>query len=399
MFSKYFMIVFLFLCLNFNIYSQEKATQEQIDQFFMMLLSYKNSQETPIFSPLFLSHVPDAKILEIRDHLKTYGAYKRSTAAGSNKIEIFFEKASMQASVYFNSEGKVEGLWFSPPRMIEETLDKVKEDLLAWQENVSLCVRKNGQEVYAIHKSIPMGVGSAFKLLVLKELANKISKGEEKWDRVVLLDPKHKSLPSGTLQTWPDNTPLTIATMANMMISISDNTATDLLIETLGRESIEKISPERMQPFLKTIEMFKIKWGMDEEKIKEYLQSDLSQKRIFLQSLDKISKDSIKIASHPTYIDSIEWLLTTEELCQIIESMQGIDALYINPGIPSLKTNWKYIAYKGGSEPGVFNMTFLLQKEEKSDTFSVSLTANNHKKDIDANKFIEFMWRIIAFLK
>ena len=46
------------------------------------------------------------------------------------------------------------------------------------------------------------------------------------------------SLPSGITQSWPAGSPVTLQTLATLMISISDNTATDTLV-TLERRKLD----------------------------------------------------------------------------------------------------------------------------------------------------------------
>ena len=46
-----------------------------------------------------------------------------------------------------------------------------------------------------------------------------------------------------------------------------------------------------------------------------------------------------------------------------------------NPGLPLDATVWPYIGYKGGSEPGVLDMTFLLRRADDK-WFVVTATAN-----------------------
>ena len=52
--------------------------------------------------------------------------------------------------------------------------------------------------------------------------------------------------------------PITIHTLASLMISESDNTATDALIDLVTRNSVETISP-RNRPFMTTREFFQLK--------------------------------------------------------------------------------------------------------------------------------------------
>ncbi|TGD67441.1 hypothetical protein EYC08_01910 [Tabrizicola sp. WMC-M-20] len=62
--------------------------------------------------------------------------------------------------------------------------------------------------------------------------------GQRDWADVVRLDSHHISLPSGLMQDWPVGSSVTLHTAALLMIAESDNTATDLLIDLLGRDRI-----------------------------------------------------------------------------------------------------------------------------------------------------------------
>ncbi len=63
---------------------------------------------------------------------------------------------------------------------------------------------------------------------MLDALRSSIDSGDHAWDEVVTLAAGRKSLGSGILQTWPDGSPLTLHTLATLMISRSDNTARTL---------------------------------------------------------------------------------------------------------------------------------------------------------------------------
>ena len=84
-----------------------------------------------------------------------------------------------------------------------------------------------------------LAIGSTFKLFILAELSRQIRAGERRWSDVVPLD--RRSIPSGMLQNWPPGSPLTLHSLAALMISISDNSATDVLLRTLGRGNVERM--------------------------------------------------------------------------------------------------------------------------------------------------------------
>ncbi len=102
-----------------------------------------------------------------------------------------------------------------------------------------------------------MAVGSTFKLLVLNTYEDAIKKGELKRETIVSLKEKNRSLPTGVLQNLPDGTPVNLELLAQLMIQISDNTATDSLIEVLKKPRIEALSPRNI-PILTTRELFQL---------------------------------------------------------------------------------------------------------------------------------------------
>src|SRR5439155_8727945 len=90
----------------------------------------------------------------------------------------------------------------------------------------------------------PLAIGSSFELWVLAELAREVESGKRKLDDVVLLCEDALSHPSGFFYTWSAGAPVTLHTLASLMISQSDNTATDMLVRMLGREPIESVFAE-----------------------------------------------------------------------------------------------------------------------------------------------------------
>ena len=100
-------------------------------------------------------------------------------------------------------------------------------------------------------------IASSVKLYLLAELDRAVRAGERQWSDVVRLGPK--SHPSGISQNWPDGSPATLHTLTTLMISISDNSATDTLIRVIGQDRLAGIvkatghhKPEELRPFLMT---------------------------------------------------------------------------------------------------------------------------------------------------
>jgi hypothetical protein len=108
--------------------------------------------------------------------------------------------------------------------------------------------------------------------------------------------------------------------------------------------------------------------------------------------------NKIKITSTPTLINQIEWFFTTEELCRLIYELKDRDEISINPGLV-LKEKWHIVGYKGGSEPGVLQYTHLLQKNENSNIYTISVTVNNEKSNLSEDKITELTTRLISLVE
>jgi beta-lactamase class A len=78
-----------------------------------------------------------------------------------------------------------------------------------------------------------------FKLFVLGALAHQIATGRVSWNQPLTVTAPLKSLPSGQLQDEPDGTQISVRDTAARMISVSDNTAANMLINLVGRSAVQ----------------------------------------------------------------------------------------------------------------------------------------------------------------
>lgn len=352
------------------------------------------------FAGAFIKQVPEEKIRAIlKEYKSKLGAFRSALSTGDESYTLLFEKGKAPSKIYLDKGGLIAGIWFGPPALLDDSAGKIAGELKDLEGTVSVAIIRNGSdEVFALNPDEPLGVGSAFKLFVLRALVERFREGAEKPESVVLTDKKNFSLPTGTLQDWPDATPMTLRSVANLMISISDNTATDTLIDRLGRRYVEKFAPARIRPFLKTVEMFKIKWALSKKEQDEYLAADEAGRREILEKIASIDRSKIKPdLSAPAMIDRVEWHATAPELCDVIYRLRDDPSIAINPGLAS-RDEWKLIGFKGGSEPGVLNFTHLLQKKDGSDFYAISATVNNATSEVQTEKFSELVARLISLL-
>ena len=255
-----------------------------------------------------------------------------------------------------------------------------------------------------------MALGSTFKLYVLATLGREVAQGKRAWDDVVTLGAP-RSYPSGMMQDWPQDAPVTLHTLASLMISISDNTATDALIDLLGRQAVYRTviesghaQPERSDPFLTTREMFLLKGG-PAGRLEAYQAADSEGRLFILDGIPDLSVPANQIeaafSEGPRALD-VEWFASTRDLARLFTLMREtadpevFAIMAINPAMPdNVRENWAYTGYKGGSEPGVLNLTWLLTDSSGKDHM-LALSWTNSQANVDSTTLELIAHRILA---
>lgn len=386
------------------------------------------------FSAAFLQQVPAAQMVASMKGLRMQvGSLALESIDEASPAElvatIYSAKLDQPLALSIATEAeaphKITGFLFRPlPRRAKEgeTWDAIDESLEAIASDVAIGayrVRESGslQPIHMLNERTPLATGSAFKLWVLAALADEVKAGRLKFDDTLAVREDWKSLPGGTMQNEPAGTEHSLAHYANQMISISDNTATDHLIHVVGRENVEEAmarwcgEPERNIPFLTTRDLFALKLSTDMSLAERYVAGDADERRAILEHETPEVQPNLALASlwlAPRMIDTLEWFASAEELCATIadlaalgssdESMEPVlGAMSINPGVPLDREVWPGFAYKGGSEPGVMNMTYWLLRED-GERFALSVFANDTVRNFDQAAMVEVVERAIGML-
>jgi hypothetical protein len=209
------------------------------------------------------------------------------------------------------------------------------------------------------------------------------------------------------MQVQPEGEKFSLEHFATQMISISDNTAADHLLDRVGREAAEAFMatctahPQLNKPMLKTMDMFKLKLSGDDGAVKAWLGADEPARRAMLTPSGSVTAlapvmTKVMFWKQPFKIDQIEWFASPTDAAHTMaelhrmEQRAGLEAigraLRVNPGV-MLGSEWTSAGYKGGSEPGVINLTWLLCRNDNQ-WFVVSMTWNNPKAALDESAFV-----------
>ncbi len=378
-----------------------------------------------VFAPSFLAAVPDSQLKAIADQLIAANGAIRAVdevsykGNGAASFDLVFEKARASATLQLDTAAPylVTGFRIGAVAPIDHTPAKLLEDFSALPGDAAFGVyslaEDGPQPILTRRPMEQMAIASTFKLYVLSALVQDIKAGKRHWDDVVKLDVR--SIPSGQMQNWPAGSPVTLHTLAAMMISISDNTATDMLMRVLGREAVEAeviasghSEPSRILPVLRTVEFFALK--NDAARIAAWKAADDARQRALLAewapTLTAANVDVSKLAtSGPTAIDSIEWFASAEDIARILMRLRdsgdkaALEILAINPMVsPDQAARWDYTGYKGGSEAGVLNLSWLL-KDKQGRWFAITASWNDPSAKLDDTKLIMLAQRLAGMLQ
>nr|WP_255673296.1 MULTISPECIES: serine hydrolase [unclassified Deinococcus] len=242
----------------------------------------------------------------------------------------------------------------------------------------------------------PMAVGSTFKLAVLGELKDQINSGRLNWLSMIALENMDRSLPSGTLQNAPTGSQHSLQDLARRMIADSDNTATNTLLRILGRSGIGRRIGQASIP--NTREAFILKAAENSDLLRAY-RSALGDQQLRSQILSRAAQRILpapqSVLPRPTALD-VEWFMTTRKACELMGQVSQLNETTINPGVVDQR-QFQRVSFKGGSEPGVLNLTTqVINKENK--TYCVSASWNN-VKGLDEVQFTNFYRGIVELLK
>ncbi len=93
-------------------------------------------------------------------------------------------------------------------------------------------------EDYALRADERVRTASTIKLPIMTETFHQIAQGKINWTDEIVLTKEKKQGGSGILFEFSDNTKIDLKTAVNLMIVVSDNTATNLVLDKVGTDNV-----------------------------------------------------------------------------------------------------------------------------------------------------------------
>ncbi|WP_127718466.1 serine hydrolase [Halobacteriovorax sp. HLS] len=366
------------------------------------------------FDKSFIEEISLEKFQSVVDYIVTsYGSCNglEINLLDSHSAQLITNHSKkLKFSISTSSDsGLIVGLLFkgeiAPP--IELNTKEELKSILEKSDGINaMLFKKLGKSsIFSFNEDIQLPLGSTFKLYILLALSEKIKNTSASWDDELEIKDEFKSLPSGDMQNIPSGQKRTLYQFARKMIEISDNTATDHLLAYLGKLEVEKllrrlnISNPKNFPFLSTMEMFRTRAFLSKVDVANYSKSSRSERLKILEGLkskshEELIKGITKWGDTPLYTNEIEWFSSAEEICTLYKSLKEQNSSeiekilsYNTPFIDKNKV--EYAGYKGGSEPGVIYMAYLIERNKEWECFIAS--RNNTEKAIDQASFFSLV--------
>lgn len=345
------------------------------------------------FAPSFLEVIPDGSFRALcRDVVVQNGAIMSVGrvvlhAPGAATVELLTATTTITVDLVIDTAGTGQaiGFRFTGFERLSDSFSDVSRDFSKLPGRASFVVRRLDAEdsttvIASLDSDRQMAQASGFKLYVLATLADEVISGKRRWSDVVPLG--KPSLPASIVRDWPEGTPMTLQTLATLMISASDNRATDTLIATLGQDAIRAQviasghrAPDRLLPLLSITQAFALKMPGRSALREAYAEGNDAQQSTFLErhaaDLEASDVDPGNLSTVPRFIEDIEWFASANDMVGLLNSLHRVSdpvvlqILSIDRGAaPADAGRWRYLGYKGGSEPGVIAMNFVGQTRQ-----------------------------------
>ncbi len=121
---------------------------------------------------------------------------------------------------------------------IENSLNrKIKKEIEGFQGKIWIYAKNldNGR-TYELRADERVRTASTIKLPIMVEVFAQVAEGKLQWEEKFTL--KNKVSGSGVLSEFTEGTELDLRTLVNLMIVVSDNTATNMILDRIGTDAV-----------------------------------------------------------------------------------------------------------------------------------------------------------------
>ncbi len=267
----------------------------------------------------------------------------------------------------------------------------------------------------------PRATGSVFKAWVLGGAARAIVDGNlAAADTVPLVASEFAQ--GGTINVEPLNTPFPVRDLATLMMGISDNTATDLLHERVGRPLIDQVigdfgmaQPDILRPLLGISEQFHVFRSFDLATANSYVNgSEAFQQQFLVNQIVPLGPNNGGPFFHTDLLTEGSWRASPLDVCAAFSALRRLPAgseafkmvdraMGAQAAQPNVRAAWDRVWYKGGSLASGANGLHVLVhawmlEDAGRDPFVVVVMSNSIGGGIDQSNVQSVAGRILQLV-
>ncbi|WP_297596160.1 serine hydrolase [uncultured Cetobacterium sp.] len=126
------------------------------------------------------------------------------------------------------------------PREIDDLNKQIDVIINEFQGEVGIIVKENTKNIFSKNETKVFQSASIIKLFILEAMIEKIENKTLHYNEKITIKEDEKVPGFGVLKLLDKNLSITIKDLATLMITLSDNTATNILIDILGIDFIQE---------------------------------------------------------------------------------------------------------------------------------------------------------------
>nr|WP_281358888.1 serine hydrolase [Flexivirga aerilata] len=222
----------------------------------------------------------------------------------------------------------------------------------------------------------PQPLASMVKLFVLVAVAEAVRSDRLRWSQPLTLQATDAAAGSGSLIGRAPGSTVTVQEAARLMMQISDNTATDLLIRTLGQDALAKAvvstghsHPDRLSPFITIRQDMWLEWSTAPAAVaaRNAWSGASTARRTELLRPATAPGSPVPAATGagvvPRWQSGLGYFATPEDIARAhvtlhrLAQVRGLEPLRTIRQVPytgiRLPVSWRNPAFKGGTVVGV----------------------------------------------
>jgi len=167
---------------------------------------------------------------------------RKAEVVGESKVMLIHSPQNHSVLIRLLSAGDSLDLMSGEVASKSATLDeKVKTRIAAFKGTVSLFAKNlDTGETYAFSADDRVRTASTIKIAVMVEAFARVAEGKAKWSDELVLTKAARYGGSGVLPEIGDGLRLTLRDAVNLMMTVSDNTATNLVLDYLSTDAVNE---------------------------------------------------------------------------------------------------------------------------------------------------------------